>query len=146
MSNCSTLALTLASVTLLAACGVGSNVLRGSDGKLAPCSGGPHCVSSTDANADYKIAPISYTGSAAAAKARIKTVVVADGAEVVDESADYVHATYTTKLMRYVDDVEFVFATPGSIDVRSSSRVGYADFGKNRDRVEGIRTAFAAAK
>ena len=146
MSNCSTLALTLASVTLLAACGVGSSALRGGDGKLAPCSGGPHCVSSSDAAADYKIDPISYSGSAEAARARIKAVVLADGAAVVAESADYLHATYTTTLMRYVDDVEFVFATAGKIDVRSSSRVGYADFGKNRDRVEAIRAAFAATK
>lgn len=146
MSNFSALVLTLASAALLSACGVGSNVLRGSDGKLAPCSGGPHCVSSTDSDPDYRIEPIRYTGAASVAKERIKQVVTADGAKIAEESADYLHATYTTSLMRYVDDVEFVFATPGSIDVRSSSRIGYADFGKNRDRVEAIRTAFAAGK
>ena len=145
MLKCSTLVLTLASAALLAACGAGSNVLRGNDGKLAAC-GGPHCVSSTDVDPDYRVAPLGYTGSAEAARARLKAVIAADGGVVTDEAPDYLHATYTTAIMRYVDDVEFVFSPSGRIELRSSSRIGYSDLGKNRDRVEGIRRAFGATK
>ena len=38
------------------------------------------------------------------------------------------------------DDVEFLFSSDQSvIEVRSSSRVGYYDFGKNRRRIEDVR-------
>ena len=146
MSKCSIAVSALVSTVLLAGCGAGSNVLRVAGGPLAPCTGGPHCVSSTDPDPDYRIAPIQYLGTVDAAKARIKAVVTLQGAEVVSESQDYLHAAYTTSLMRYVDDVEFVFAQPGRIELRSSSRIGYADMGTNRERTEAIRAAFAAGQ
>jgi uncharacterized protein (DUF1499 family) len=97
-----------------------------------------------DPDPDHQIAPIHYLGTLETAKAHLKSVLVAEEANIVRESEDYLHAEYTTPLMRYVDDVEFVFTQAGRIDVRSSSRIGYADFGTNRNRVEGIRARFAA--
>jgi uncharacterized protein (DUF1499 family) len=69
------------------------------------------------------------------------------GARIVTQTADYLHAEYTTRWLRFVDDVEF-YAPAGAqlIQVRSASRVGYSDFGVNRKRVEAIRRRFQAAK
>lgn len=137
---------------LLSACGAGSPVLRSTvTGDLAPCDSGPHCVSSQAADADHAIAPLHYTGSAVAARekmARVLGRMQAQGYAVVTNEGDYIHATYTTGTMKYVDDIEFVFSQKeaGVIHVRSSSRIGYADFGANRKHVEEVRTAYTVAK
>jgi uncharacterized protein (DUF1499 family) len=50
------------------------------------------------------------------------------------------HATFTTSLLRYVDDVEVRWnPTSGHIHWRSASRVGLSDFGVNRQRIESLR-------
>ena len=60
-------------------------------------------------------------------------------------STTYIHAVYTTPIMRYRDDVEFLLRTnENEIAIRSASRVGYSDMGLNRDRIEAIRTALRA--
>jgi uncharacterized protein (DUF1499 family) len=43
-----------------------------------------------------------------------------------------------TKLMGYVDDVEFLLDGK-QVHVRSASRLGYSDWGVNRKRIEAIR-------
>ena len=62
---------------------------------------------------------------------------------VVDEPT-YIHAEFTSALLGFVDDVEFLFAEREKvIHVRSASRVGYYDFGANHNRIERIRTLFS---
>jgi uncharacterized protein (DUF1499 family) len=65
------------------------------------------------------------------------------GARVITETETYVHATFTSRVFRFVDDLEFYFVLDAPvIHVRSASRVGYSDLGVNRKRVEKIRKAF----
>jgi len=65
--------------------------------------------------------------------------------EIVDASDDYLRATVTSRLLRFTDDVEFLLrADLGEIAMRSSSRLGYYDFGVNRERLESIRAALRA--
>jgi len=46
-------------------------------------------------------------------------------------------------LLGFVDDLEFCLDEQNNtIHVRSASRLGYSDLGKNRKRVEHIRSAF----
>jgi uncharacterized protein (DUF1499 family) len=62
----------------------------------------------------------------------------------VTQRDGYLHVEFTSATMGFVDDVEFVLDAPArTIHVRSSSRLGYRDFGVNRERVEKIRSAFA---
>ncbi|MCU0868094.1 MAG: DUF1499 domain-containing protein [Burkholderiales bacterium] len=64
---------------------------------------------------------------------------------IVTQTHDYLYAEFTSALMGYVDDVEFVLAPePGVVHVRSASRLGTSDFGVNRRRIEDIRAALAA--
>ena len=91
------------------------------------------------------IAPLALKGDGPATIARIKAIVEGmDGAKVVKSDPGYLYAQFTTKLMKYVDDVEFWF-DPGAkvIQVRSASRVGRGDLGVNRKRVEAVRAALA---
>ena len=68
------------------------------------------------------------------------------GARVVEEGADYLHVECRSRVFRFVDDLELAREeTAGTIHVRSAARIGYADFGVNRRRVERLRRQLRAA-
>ncbi len=70
----------------------------------------------------------------------------AERARIVREQPGYLQAEFTSRMLGFVDDVEFVLEpTARVIHVRSASRLGYRDFGVNRERVEAIRRQLAAA-
>ena len=59
---------------------------------------------------------------------------------VISQDSSYIHAEFRTRLLRFVDDVEFRLESETSeIAVRSASRVGYSDLGTNRRRLEKLR-------
>ena len=60
------------------------------------------------------------------------------GATVIEEKPNYLYAEFRTKLLGFVDDVEFLLGD-GVIHVRSASRLGRRDFGVNRRRIESLR-------
>jgi len=124
------------------------------EGRLKPPAETPNSVSSQAAlypthpqrqNAD--IVPLPLRGDGAVTIARIKAVVEAmPGAKVVRSDPDYLYAQFTTRLMKFVDDVEFWYDPVAQVvQVRSASRLGESDLGLNRQRVEAVRTALAAA-
>jgi uncharacterized protein (DUF1499 family) len=92
-----------------------------------------------------EIAPLALKGDGAATIATIKTIVQGTpGAEVVQSDAGYLYARYTSRLMGFVDDVEFWFDPANNvIQVRSASRIGRGDLGANRKRIEAVRAALA---
>lgn len=109
------------------------------DGRLAPLPNKPNCVSSESGTDDDKrIEPLS------ADKDTVKAAIISTGGVITAETNDYISATYTSKLMRFVDDVEFRRAAELGGEhwhIRSASRVGHSDMGANRKRVERIRRA-----
>ena len=110
---------------------------------IAPCDGGPHCVSSTSREEGRYAAPIRFNGSIAAAQAAMARIIgETKGGKVVEQTPGYLHAEFTSGVMHFVDDVEMLFGDNHLIQLRSSSRIGYYDFGANRDRVEALRKAF----
>ena len=122
------------------------------DGRLKPPSNTENSVSSQTAlypdhpQRQYaNIAPLAVQGNSAATLERIKAVVEGmAGARVVKNDPDYLYAQFTTKWMRFVDDVEFWFDPVNNvIQVRSASRVGRGDLGVNRKRIEAVRAALA---
>ncbi|MBE9043909.1 DUF1499 domain-containing protein [Pleurocapsales cyanobacterium LEGE 10410] len=107
------------------------------DGKLAACPGTPNCVNSQSDNTQSKIEPLP-----AKSIAEIKQVVESmDRTTIIEETDNYLYAEFKSKLMGYVDDVEF-YLDPGAgvVQVRSASRLGKSDLGVNRKRVEEIRS------
>ncbi|MDN5938372.1 MAG: DUF1499 domain-containing protein [Salinisphaera sp.] len=116
------------------------DTLRGLSGTLAPCPGAPRCVSSRAEDPEKRVPPLRFAGSPAQQRRALAAVVQSmDGGEVITAKGDYVHATFTSDWFGFVDDVEFVLTGSEIIHVRSSSRIGYYDFGVNRARVEEIR-------
>ncbi|MDO8177784.1 MAG: DUF1499 domain-containing protein [Undibacterium sp.] len=96
---------------------------------------------------DYHvIAPIKYSGSGKEAFTKLATIVRGmDGANVITQEDTYLYAEFTSKILKFTDDVEFVLDEPaGVIQMRSASRLGRKDLGVNRKRLETIRTQFSA--
>jgi uncharacterized protein (DUF1499 family) len=125
-----------------------------SDGRLkAPCRT-DNCVSSQAdlwpgaAHRDaVRIEPLALRdGDGQATLARLRELA-ADwpGAQVVNAGPDYLHLSFRTRWLGFVDDAEFwVDPQRQVLHVRSASRVGRRDFGVNRQRVEHLRARLAA--
>jgi len=88
------------------------------------------------------MAPYRYQRSLAGAQEALKTLVShLPRTTLVEEAEGYLHYEFTSLLLRFVDDVEFVFDEETKlIQFRSASRTGYSDLGVNRRRMEEIRT------
>jgi uncharacterized protein (DUF1499 family) len=114
------------------------------NGMLFPCPSSPNCVSSQSTDEAHHIAALSYTGTFMEAKKSFISVINSmDRSRIVTDKKNYIHAEFTSAFFRFVDDVEFYFDEEGkTIHLKSSSRVGYSDFGVNRQRIETIRTRF----
>ncbi len=143
----SLMVLTLSSCAAAAPANVGS---PGAAGTLAPCPNSPNCVNSQAPadDATHAIAPLTYTGAAADAKARIRQIVESmPRTKIVADEDNYLRAEFTSQIFRFVDDVEFVFDDASqTVHFRSASRMGQGDMGANRKRMEEIRSQFTVAK
>ncbi|MCD5324847.1 MULTISPECIES: DUF1499 domain-containing protein [Pontibacillus] len=114
------------------------------DGKLAECPSSPNCVSTQAEDASKKMEPLPFKGTREETKDTLKNILNEYGrVSIEEETEDYIHATFKTKIMRFTDDVEFYLDDNAEVvHFRSASRVGYSDLGKNRSRMEEIRTLY----
>ena len=109
--------------------------------RLPPCPSSPNCVSTQAQDEGHAIAPISYRKPRAEAKEALKEVIRSiPRMQLVEEDETYLHYEATSLLLRFVDDVEFLFDDQAKIiHFRSASRTGYGDLGVNRKRMEQVR-------
>lgn len=113
-------------------------------GHLAPYDGGRNGVSSSSTDIEHRIEPVRYDGDRDAGRRALHAALAAlPRVAVVEDRGDYLHATATSLVWRFTDDLEFLFAVPGEIEARSCARVGSYDFGVNRRRIERIRSLMA---
>jgi uncharacterized protein (DUF1499 family) len=134
--------LTTTDQPLLALSGSAPTNLGINDGKLAPCLSTPNCVSSQAINdSQHYIAPIKYESSAQEAYIKVKELLESQKrTQIITQTDNYIYAQATSRLMGFVDDVEFYFnPDTKQIDIRSASRIGESDLGVNRQRIEQIR-------
>ena len=115
------------------------------DGRLAPCPESPNCVATQTKDAEQQMAALPLSGTPAEAIARLQEIIAQmPGATIVSSAEVYLHAEFRSRLMGYVDDVEFYAdASTSMIHFRSASRVGYSDLGVNRARMEEIVARFS---
>ena len=117
--------------------------------QLRPPPRSPNCVSSQAEPSDriHWIAPLPLHGDRATAIDRLAAIIgQLPRTSLVERGGAYARFTFTTRLVRYVDDVELlVHPTEPRVDVRSASRVGWGDLGTNRRRVEALRAAWIRA-
>jgi uncharacterized protein (DUF1499 family) len=106
------------------------------DGKLIACPGTPNCVNSQSQDAQSKIAPLPDVAIADL----VKIIKGMERTTIIEQSDNYLYVEFKSKLMGYVDDVEFYRDNNENVvQVRSASRLGKSDLGVNRKRVEEIR-------
>lgn len=109
--------------------------------QLPPCPASPNCVSTQAQDGGHGIAPFRYHKSLVEAQAALKNVVLSlPRTTLVKEDTAYLHVEFTSLLLRFIDDVEFMFDDETkTVHFRSASRTGYSDLGVNRRRMEDIR-------
>jgi uncharacterized protein (DUF1499 family) len=101
-----------------------------SQGALAPCSSPAHC-----ARADWTVADPE-----AALAALVPVVAATPRIEVVEQRSGYLHATASSALFGFVDDLELYADTAhGLLQARSVSRLGDSDLGVNASRLAALR-------
>ena len=115
-------------------------------GQLLACPATPNCVCSQadPGDKEHFIAPIVSNKAPGDAIASLKAIIEGMERSTINKvSENYLYAEFTSKLMGFVDDVEFYFPAdePGVIHVRAAARLGQSDLGVNRKRIEAIRAA-----
>ena len=110
--------------------------------RLQPCPSSPNCVCS-DATDSHGIEPLAIAGDPQLMWRRLQDYLAQQRGFTIKQVDDhYLRVEAKTRLLRFVDDVEFELRTGDRvIAVRSASRVGYSDLGANRRRIEKIRKA-----
>jgi len=107
------------------------------------CPDAPKCISSQTSDPRHYIEPFSFN-EASDAMTRLKSALLNEKrVTIIDEQPTYLRAEVRSLIFRFVDDVEFtLLPDKGLVQIRSSARIGYSDFGVNRRRIERIRELF----
>lgn len=111
-------------------------------GKLHPCPATPNCVCSEYGGGSQTIEPFPLPADESRSPISILAALVASmpRTTVVEQSDEYLHAVFRSKIFSFNDDVEFrLDRKERVVHVRSASRVGYSDLGVNRNRIESLR-------
>lgn len=141
------IALIVLRLALLSFLSKAPDTLGARNGRLAPCPKRPNCVSSQAKGKSHSIASLRVDGSATEALASARRAIESiPRARVVTVEDGYLHAEFSSRLFRFVDDLELLYdAGQGAFQVRSASRVGHSDLGANRKRVDALRHRLASA-
>ena len=99
-------------------------------GHLSSCPGPEHCASS-----QWVVA-----NSSAALEQLSERIEATPRTEIVEQRADYLHATYSSRIFGFVDDVELSATDAVTLEARSISRLGESDLGVNAQRLESLST------
>lgn len=126
------------------------------DGRLDSCPGTPNCIQSEfPEENDHYFAPIDIAYYFSDSQVTNLTTLITDvlntiesiDGRIIQQDQTYIHATFTSKIMRYVDDFEIrIDQKEKKLHLRSTSRVGYSDMGVNRKRAEQFKSEFIKTK
>ena len=97
-------------------------------GHLSPCASPAHCASATWQVAD----------SSAALEKLSEVIKTTPRTEIITQRDDYLHATYSSRIFGFVDDLELAANDDVTLEARSISRLGESDLGVNAQRLENL--------
>ena len=76
-------------------------------------------------------------------KAFIELIEILDNTprlEIIKKEKNYIHAIATSRIMKFIDDIEIKNLNQDNIfQIKSSSRLGFYDLGVNKRRVQTLR-------
>lgn len=115
------------------------------EGKLAGISKKPNNVSSQTEIKEKFVQPLPMKETVEkTVKAIESSIAIYGGGELKEKTEHYLYWVFTTRLMKYRDDVEFYIDTDSKlVHYRSSSRAGYSDMGLNRKRYNELASLYA---
>ena len=100
------------------------------NGALSPCPSPAHCARANWAVADPE----------AALAALLPVIEATPRTQVLEQGGGYLHATATSALFGFVDDLElYADSTHGVLQARSMSRLGDSDLGVNGQRLTDLQ-------
>jgi uncharacterized protein (DUF1499 family) len=108
------------------------------NGRLSAMPKSPNAVSSQADDSNKQVDALPMTGSAMETKQKIISCLKQMGGNTINnETENYLYSVFTTRLMRFKDDVEFyIDKSANLVHFRSASRVGHSDLGANRKRYQ----------
>ncbi|MDA0716836.1 MAG: DUF1499 domain-containing protein [Cyanobacteria bacterium] len=107
------------------------------EGALAVCPMPAHC-----ARADWHEQQLSGDTPQRSLERLVPVIEAISGTKIVEQNGSYLHATATSALFGFVDDLELYADTQnGILQARSVSRLGDSDLGVNSKRLEFLRQA-----
>ena len=108
------------------------------NGQLSAMPKSPNAVSSQTADASKQVDALPMTGSELETKQKIISCLKEMGGNAIEnETENYLYSVFTTRLMRFKDDVEFYIDESAKlVHFRSASRVGHSDLEANRKRYQ----------
>jgi uncharacterized protein (DUF1499 family) len=111
---------------------------------LSPCGSGNNCVSSLNFDDINYVEPITYSGRRTDAREALIAIINSlNPRGTVVSSENHIQAQFVSTMFGFTDDVDFMIDKRNKkIQLRSSSRVGFYDWGVNRKRIETIRGMF----
>jgi uncharacterized protein (DUF1499 family) len=111
------------------------------EGHLRACPSSPNCVSSAAIDVGQQIDPFLLQVDPAEAWAAVqKAVLEQPRAQIVSVTENYLHAEFSSAVFGFTDDLELqLLPEQRQIAIRSAARLGYYDFGVNRNRIERLR-------
>lgn len=114
---------------------------------LAACLPTPNCVSSLadPSDPEHYLPPLRATAPAAQTLERAAALLGArPRTTVVQVDGAWLHATESSRIWGYVDDIElWADVDAGLLHFRSAARVGRSDMGVNRSRMEELSALWA---
>lgn len=115
------------------------------EGKLARCPESRNCICSEfEMDTSHYVVPLEFSqGDAVKTLGKLKGIIAEMGGSIEAENSEYLAATFTSSVFRFVDDLEVRIDDDAKlIQLRSASRVGRGDGGVNRKRIERLKKIF----
>jgi uncharacterized protein (DUF1499 family) len=93
-------------------------------GLFATCPEKPNCISTKNSSPANFAKPVYFQSIYVTAKQDLLIAIKSfESAQIKIEQDQFVHVEFTSKIFRFVDDVEFYLNKPGVIHFRSESRL-----------------------
>jgi len=111
------------------------------DSRLTPCPNKPNCICTEFPN--HKLHYANAINYNELNLDKISEAIQSIGGTITIHKDNYIAATFTSRLFKYVDDFELRIDTENKlIHIRSASRVGNSDMGINLKRIENFKEKF----
>ena len=116
--------------------------MTGNESVLGDCPDTPNCQGSESSRSEQAVDRFVVTKASDSAINTLAEIVLSQpNTRIVEQNSRYLHATFSSRIMGFTDDVEFLLAdNEKSVQVRSASRLGKSDLGANLKRIVHLRS------